>query len=235
MSTQMVGIEISKPDKELFPESDRGAAVTKLDLALYYESVAQVMLPHLRGRPVNMERFPDGIEKSSFYEKRVPAHSPTSCTPPRSPRPRADSDRSSWTTSAAWSTSPSRPASRRTPGSAGQTLSSTPICSWSTSTRRCPVSRGYHAVVPLRRTESFDDVRAPSPVMQPGCSSTASPTCTRSAASVAGWPEEATAGPTARRDSHSEGRGRSCGGWRAEIRRFMRRAAVRDPRTPSWR
>jgi bifunctional non-homologous end joining protein LigD len=160
MSTQMVGIEISKPDKELFPESDRGAAVTKLDLALYYESVAQVMLPHLRGRPVNMERFPDGIEKSSFYEKRVPAHSPTSCTPPRSPRPRADSDRSSWTTSAAWSTSPSRPASRRTPGSAGQTLSSTPICSWSTSTRRCPVSRGYHAVVPLRRTESFDDVRA---------------------------------------------------------------------------
>jgi len=76
MSTQVAGIEISKPDKQLFPESDRGAAVTKLDLALYYESVAQVMLPHLRGRPVNMERFPDGIEKSSFYEKRVPAHFP---------------------------------------------------------------------------------------------------------------------------------------------------------------
>ena len=59
--TQVAGVEISKPRKELFPESGRGAAVTKLDLARYYESVAEVMLPHLKGRPVNMERFPDGI------------------------------------------------------------------------------------------------------------------------------------------------------------------------------
>jgi len=74
--TQVAGVEISKPDKELFPESERGVAVTKLELARYYESVAEVMLPHLRGRAVNMQRFPDGITGPSFYEKKVPSHFP---------------------------------------------------------------------------------------------------------------------------------------------------------------
>lgn len=70
------GVEISKPDKELFPDSAAGPAVTKLDLARYYESVAAVMLPHVKQRPVNMQRFPDGIERSAFYEKKVPSHFP---------------------------------------------------------------------------------------------------------------------------------------------------------------
>ena len=34
------------------------------------------MLPHLRGRPVNMQRFPDGIDGMAFYEKKVPSHFP---------------------------------------------------------------------------------------------------------------------------------------------------------------
>jgi bifunctional non-homologous end joining protein LigD len=67
---QVCGVEISKPDKELFP------GVTKLDLARYYERVADVMLPHLRGRPVNMQRYPDGVDGPSFYEKKVPKHFP---------------------------------------------------------------------------------------------------------------------------------------------------------------
>jgi len=66
----VAGVEISKPDKELIP------GTTKLDLATHYERVAEVMLPHLRGRPVNMQRFPDGIEKGAFYEKKVPSHFP---------------------------------------------------------------------------------------------------------------------------------------------------------------
>jgi bifunctional non-homologous end joining protein LigD len=74
--TEVAGVEISKPDKELFPASGDAGAVTKLDLARYYESVAGVMVPHLRGRPVNMQRFPDGISGPSFYEKKVPAHFP---------------------------------------------------------------------------------------------------------------------------------------------------------------
>ena len=66
------GVELSSPDKVLFPDD----GITKLDLAHYYDAVAEVMLPHLRGRPVNMQRFPDGIGQFSFYEKKVPSHFP---------------------------------------------------------------------------------------------------------------------------------------------------------------
>ena len=76
MSVEVEGVEISHPDKVLIPESDRGGAVTKRDLARYYADIAPVMLPHLEGRPVNMQRFPDGIEESAFYEKKVPNHFP---------------------------------------------------------------------------------------------------------------------------------------------------------------
>jgi bifunctional non-homologous end joining protein LigD len=66
------GVELSKPDKLLFPDD----GITKLDLATYYDDVAEVMVPHLRGRPINMQRFPDGIGGPAFYEKKVPAHFP---------------------------------------------------------------------------------------------------------------------------------------------------------------
>jgi len=69
---EVAGVEISKPDKVLFPDD----GITKLDLAGYYDGVADVMLPHLRGRPVNMQRFPDGIAGIAFYEKKVPSHFP---------------------------------------------------------------------------------------------------------------------------------------------------------------
>jgi bifunctional non-homologous end joining protein LigD len=69
---EVAGVPISKPDKVLYPDD----GITKLDVARYYDAVADVMLPHVRGRPVNMERFPDGIGKFSFYEKKVPSHFP---------------------------------------------------------------------------------------------------------------------------------------------------------------
>ena len=71
-AAEVAGVEISKPDKALFPDE----GITKLDLATYYDAVADVMLPHLRGRPVNMQRFPDGIAGMAFYEKKVPSHFP---------------------------------------------------------------------------------------------------------------------------------------------------------------
>jgi bifunctional non-homologous end joining protein LigD len=71
-TAEVAGVAISKPDKVLFPAD----GVTKLDLARYYDEVADVMLPHLRRRPVNMQRFPDGIDGLSFYEKKVPSHFP---------------------------------------------------------------------------------------------------------------------------------------------------------------
>ena len=58
---------ITHPEKVLFPED----GITKGDLAKYYETVAPVMLPHLRGRPVTMERYPAGIGKEGFWQKDV--------------------------------------------------------------------------------------------------------------------------------------------------------------------
>lgn len=65
-------VEVSRPDKVLFPE----AGVTKADLARYYASLAETMLPHLRDRPLAFKRFPDGIDESGFFQKDVPDHYP---------------------------------------------------------------------------------------------------------------------------------------------------------------
>jgi bifunctional non-homologous end joining protein LigD len=67
-----VKVEITHPDKELFP----GDGITKADLAGYYEAVAQWMLPHVRGRPLSLMRFPDGIERQGFFQKNTPNHYP---------------------------------------------------------------------------------------------------------------------------------------------------------------
>ena len=58
---------ITHPDKVLFPED----GITKGELAAYYEAIAPVMLPHLSGRPVTMERYPAGIGKKGFWQKDV--------------------------------------------------------------------------------------------------------------------------------------------------------------------
>ena len=42
----------------------------------YYARVADVMLPHLRGRPTTLKRYPDGVEGFHFFEKRCPKHRP---------------------------------------------------------------------------------------------------------------------------------------------------------------
>jgi bifunctional non-homologous end joining protein LigD len=58
---------ITHPDKVLFPDD----GLTKGDLAAYYESIAPVMVPHIRGRPITMERFPQGIGEKGFIQKDV--------------------------------------------------------------------------------------------------------------------------------------------------------------------
>jgi len=60
-------VNISHPDKVLFPSD----GITKGELAAYYEAIAPLMLPHLRGRPVTMERYPSGIDKGGFLQKDV--------------------------------------------------------------------------------------------------------------------------------------------------------------------
>jgi bifunctional non-homologous end joining protein LigD len=58
---------ISHPDKILFPQD----GITKGELASYYEMIAPVMLPHLRGRPITMERYHRGITAPGFFQKDV--------------------------------------------------------------------------------------------------------------------------------------------------------------------
>ena len=58
---------ITHPEKLLFPED----GISKGDLAAYYEGIAPLMLPHLRGRPVTLERYPAGIGSKGFWQKDV--------------------------------------------------------------------------------------------------------------------------------------------------------------------
>jgi bifunctional non-homologous end joining protein LigD len=58
---------ITHPEKVLFPDD----GITKGELASYYEAIAPAMLPHIRLRPVTMERYPAGIDKKGFMQKDV--------------------------------------------------------------------------------------------------------------------------------------------------------------------
>lgn len=72
-------VEIHRPGKVLLP-GDGGAGrppeYTKGDLVDYYRAVAPFMLPHLRGRPLMLERYPDGPDGPRFMQKNTPDHYP---------------------------------------------------------------------------------------------------------------------------------------------------------------
>jgi bifunctional non-homologous end joining protein LigD len=60
-------VVITHPDKVLFPDN----GITKGELAAYYERIAPLMLPHIVGRPITMERYPAGINRKGFIQKDV--------------------------------------------------------------------------------------------------------------------------------------------------------------------
>src|SRR4029079_869136 len=60
-------VVITHPDKDVFPED----GITKGQLAAYYEAFASIIVPHLQGQPVTMERYPAGIAKKGFWQKDV--------------------------------------------------------------------------------------------------------------------------------------------------------------------
>jgi len=70
MHTDTEDVPISNPEKLLFP----GPAYTKADVVKYYESVAPLLLPHLKDRPITMHRFPNGIEQEGFFHKDLEHH-----------------------------------------------------------------------------------------------------------------------------------------------------------------
>jgi bifunctional non-homologous end joining protein LigD len=65
-------LRLSNLDKLFWPDE----GITKGDLLGYYRDVATVLVPHLRGRPFTMKRYPDGWQGKHFFQKQSPSHMP---------------------------------------------------------------------------------------------------------------------------------------------------------------
>lgn len=65
-------LSLSNLDKLLYPQT----GTTKAECIEYYARIAPVMLAHLAGRCITFKRFPDGVDKDGFFEKRCPRHRP---------------------------------------------------------------------------------------------------------------------------------------------------------------
>ncbi|MET0205901.1 MAG: non-homologous end-joining DNA ligase [Thermoleophilaceae bacterium] len=65
-------LSLSNLDKVMYPE----VGFTKGEVIDYYTRVSPALLPHLRGRPLTLKRYPDGVEGEYFYEKNCPSHAP---------------------------------------------------------------------------------------------------------------------------------------------------------------
>jgi bifunctional non-homologous end joining protein LigD len=70
--TDVAGVRVTHPDRVVYPEP----GLTKLDLARYYESIADWILPHLKDRPTTLVRCPDGLSGPCFYQKHTGAWAP---------------------------------------------------------------------------------------------------------------------------------------------------------------
>lgn len=65
-------VRLSNLDKVFYPDT----GFTKAQVVDYYHRVAPALLPHLKGRPLTLKRYPDGVTAAYFYEKNCPSHRP---------------------------------------------------------------------------------------------------------------------------------------------------------------
>ncbi|HEX8003138.1 MAG TPA: non-homologous end-joining DNA ligase [Mycobacteriales bacterium] len=66
-------LTLSNLDKVLYPQ----AHFTKAEVIDYYSRIAPVLLPHLKGRPLTLKRYPNGVDAPFFFEKQAPSHRPS--------------------------------------------------------------------------------------------------------------------------------------------------------------
>ncbi len=71
-----IDVALTNLDKVLFPGRGGGEALTKRDLIRHYALVAPLILPYLAARPVNLQRFPNGVGTKGFWQKEVPSNAP---------------------------------------------------------------------------------------------------------------------------------------------------------------
>jgi bifunctional non-homologous end joining protein LigD len=88
MMVRLGGVVITNPSKPFWPDE----GLTKLDLAKFYARIASQILPWLKGRPVTMERCPDGIRANCFYQKQAPTNLPEIVPTMSIPAPTAHRD-----------------------------------------------------------------------------------------------------------------------------------------------
>jgi bifunctional non-homologous end joining protein LigD len=69
-------VRLTNLDKVLFPGRDGEPPVTKRDLIRYAAQIGPWLLPYLWDRPVNLHRYPNGVDKPGFWHKEVPSHAP---------------------------------------------------------------------------------------------------------------------------------------------------------------
>jgi len=72
--TSVAGVRLTHADRVLYPR----LGTTKLDLARFYESIAEWILPHLADRPTTLVRCPEGVGKKCFYQKHTGYWAPES-------------------------------------------------------------------------------------------------------------------------------------------------------------
>ena len=65
-------LSLSNLEKDLYPSY----GFTKAHILEYYRRIAPFILPHLKGRALTLKRYPEGVEKDFFFEKRCPSHRP---------------------------------------------------------------------------------------------------------------------------------------------------------------
>ncbi len=76
-------VSLSNLDKVLFPEP----GFTKRDLIRYYVTISPILLPHLKDRPLNLSRWPDGVTGHTFWQKQIPSTRPSGSRAGTIPRP----------------------------------------------------------------------------------------------------------------------------------------------------